>query len=271
MGIFLSDTKESLGLENAVIANLGLIFADAISGTINLGSAVTGTDRLNVFGGGTGTQTGIASFYDSSSNIKFRMRDEWTASSIPPRLESHSSLGFAFNITTNSKYIWYINGTGNEKMRLTSDGLGIGTPTPDALVDIETVIAGITTSMRIHNAEGTNGSSHARLELRTETAFGGDPHILFTVGGQGNWVMGTDNGDTDAFKISKSTVLGTNTRLKIDFKGSVDCASIEGALIVNRLTTTQRDAINPISNGMVIYNTTTSQFNFRESGAWVTK
>ena len=44
----------------------------------------------------------------------------------------------------------------------------------------------------------------------------------------------------------------------------------EGALIVPRMTTTQRDGLTAV-NGMIIYNTSTNQFNFYENGAWVTK
>lgn len=41
------------------------------------------------------------------------------------------------------------------------------------------------------------------------------------------------------------------------------------ALLVSSMTTTQRNALTA-ANGMVIYNTTTGAFNFREGGAWVT-
>lgn len=41
-------------------------------------------------------------------------------------------------------------------------------------------------------------------------------------------------------------------------------------LTVASLTTIERDAITPV-NGMILYNTTTNQFNFYENGAWVTK
>lgn len=53
-------------------------------------------------------------------------------------------------------------------------------------------------------------------------------------------------------------------------EGALDVSSITGALIVPRMTTAQRDALTAV-NGMIIYNTTTNQFNFYENSAWVTK
>jgi hypothetical protein len=53
-------------------------------------------------------------------------------------------------------------------------------------------------------------------------------------------------------------------------QGALDVSSTTGAFIVPRMTTAQRNALTPV-NGMVIYNTTDNQFNFRENGAWVTK
>ncbi|MFQ5628063.1 MAG: hypothetical protein ACE5I1_04815 [bacterium] len=52
--------------------------------------------------------------------------------------------------------------------------------------------------------------------------------------------------------------------------GILDITSTTGALIVSRMTTTQRDAMTAV-NGMIIYNTTTNAFNFYENGVWVIK
>ncbi len=53
-------------------------------------------------------------------------------------------------------------------------------------------------------------------------------------------------------------------------QGALDVTSTTGALIVPRMTEAERDALTAV-NGMIIYNTTTDQFNFYENGAWVTK
>jgi hypothetical protein len=53
-------------------------------------------------------------------------------------------------------------------------------------------------------------------------------------------------------------------------QGALDVNSTTGALIVPRMSTTERDALAAV-NGMIIYNITDNQFNFYENGAWVTK
>ena len=68
------------------------------------------------------------------------------------------------------------------------------------------------------------------------------------------------------FKASNGNVgIGTTSP-----QGTLDVVSTNGALIVPRMTTTQRNVLANV-NGSIVYNTTTNQFNFYESGAWVTK
>lgn len=53
-------------------------------------------------------------------------------------------------------------------------------------------------------------------------------------------------------------------------EGALDVTSTTGAFIVPRMTTGQRNALTPV-NGMIVYNASDNEFNFRENGAWVTK
>jgi hypothetical protein len=72
---------------------------------------------------------------------------------------------------------------------------------------------------------------------------------------------------TEALTIKTSGNVGIGT---ITPQGKLDVSSTTGGFIVPRMTTAQRDALTAV-NGMIIYNTTTNQFNFYENGSWVTK
>jgi hypothetical protein len=69
----------------------------------------------------------------------------------------------------------------------------------------------------------------------------------------------------EAFRVGGNVGIGTDSP-----QGALDVSSTTGALIVPRMTTTERDVLAPV-DGMIIYNTSTNQFNFFENGAWVTK
>ena len=71
----------------------------------------------------------------------------------------------------------------------------------------------------------------------------------------------------DAVIITSSGDVGIGTGAP---QGSLDITSTTGALIVPRMTTTQRGSLTPV-NGSIIYNTTNDAFNFYENGIWVTK
>lgn len=98
----------------------------------------------------------------------------------------------------------------------------------------------------------STGNQASRIQFLTATAGASGtadnaPTVKMAILGNGNVGIGTTNP-----------------------QGALDVSSTTGALIVPRMTTVQRDALTAV-NGMIIYNTTTDQFNFREAGAWVTK
>lgn len=66
----------------------------------------------------------------------------------------------------------------------------------------------------------------------------------------------------DIFTNSGVEVAPTNAFCGLELQSTLS------ALVVSRVTSTQRDAMTP-TNGMVIYNTTTNVFQFRENAAWV--
>ena len=72
---------------------------------------------------------------------------------------------------------------------------------------------------------------------------------------------------TERLRITNDGKVGIGTNSP---QGALDVSSTTGAFIVPRMTTTQRNALTAV-NGMIIYNTSTNQFNFYENGAWVTK
>ena len=78
----------------------------------------------------------------------------------------------------------------------------------------------------------------------------------------GIWQDGTD--DTNILR--GKTGIGGST---VATSAVLDIQSTTGALIVSRMTTSQRNALTAV-DGMIIYDTSTSAFNFRENGSWVT-
>lgn len=96
--------------------------------------------------------------------------------------------------------------------------------------------------------------------------------------GAGNLqITDATGGGLQPFGIIKGALQGT---LRIDTGGRIgingtpaasaalDIASTTGALLIPRMTTTQRNALTA-ANGMGIYNTTSGQFEKYQAGAWV--
>lgn len=81
----------------------------------------------------------------------------------------------------------------------------------DASVGVEQVI-------RNSNTDNTAGSAVV-FEAIVGGATAGDPYQKFTVTGATTWSQGVDNSDSDKFKISKSTALGTSDVIQITGAG----------------------------------------------------
>jgi hypothetical protein len=84
--------------------------------------------------------------------------------------------------------------------------------------------------------DATSGSAHARVTLQVSDGSGGDPYIYFAVPGVTNVSMGIDNSDSDKFKISAASTLGSSDLFSIvpstsvtTFAGKIVDASINGA------------------------------------------
>lgn len=75
-----------------------------------------------------------------------------------------------------------------------------------------------------------------------------------------------DDETKDTVSILDANVgIGTSTP---NTSSALDITSTTGALLLPRMTTTQRDALTP-ANGMLIYNTTLNKFQGYENSTWM--
>lgn len=70
-------------------------------------------------------------------------------------------------------------------------------------------ISGVTNTLTVTNPSNT-ASSAARETIVVGGGTAGDPTLNWNVSGVTNWEMGIDNSDSDKFKLSQGTALGTN-------------------------------------------------------------
>lgn len=70
-------------------------------------------------------------------------------------------------------------------------------------------ISGVTNTLTVTNPSNT-ASSAARTTITVGGGTAADPTLNFNVNGVTNWEMGIDNNDSDKWKLSQGTSLGTN-------------------------------------------------------------
>ena len=99
------------------------------------------------------------------------------------------------------------------------------------------------------------GAGNATVQIEGEG--GADPYINFLVNNTTHWAVGADDSDSDSFKISQHSALGTNDRLTIASNG------------VTSLTTAGNTQVNNYYASLIINNTgsnTWSRLRFDRSG-----
>ncbi|MFC1515107.1 hypothetical protein ACFL5X_04310, partial [Candidatus Omnitrophota bacterium] len=150
-----------------------------------------------------------------------------------------------------------------EKVRITAAGdVGIGTASPGIILTAKlTVRGGNLFEDSYLLQEWVSSVSNARIAYLGQSAFNDGIFSLRSRTGSADVVLSAYSANWFMLPVG----IGTNTP-----QGVLDVVSTTGALIVPRMSTAQRDGFAAV-NGMIIYNTTTNEFNFRENGAWITK
>ena len=131
----------------------------------------------------------------------------------------------------------------NETFILDEKVVGINDSAPSYTLDVNT--SGNSSGFRVTN--GTNGQDINCLISNGGTTAGddslldlsvasgaGDPKIRFSISGTENFEMGIDNTDSDLFKISNGTALGTSDLLTLNSGGSMflgATAAVDGEFV----------------------------------------
>lgn len=173
--------------------------------------------------------------------------------------------------------------TVDQKGRLTAASSAANTS------NLQSIDQDLATDDSVQFSDGTfrGGFSHSlsynaiTIEMVRATGGGATPAMIFRgektggtlvdFGGIGYYAAYTVDPavlDYVYFGAEGATFSHTNNSLRIYPTGIVTLERTTGALVLNRLTTTQRDALTPV-NGMIIYNTTTNKVQAYASAAWV--
>jgi hypothetical protein len=144
-----------------------------------------------------------------------------------------------------------------EYMRITSTGnVGIGTATPGAALQV------VSTTSADQLRVGYDTTNYYKIGRNTANG------VLHFQGTQAtyNGYNFLSQAGTSSFFIKDSGSVGIGTAAP-NASAILDLTSTTRALLIPRMTTTQRDALTAV-NGMLIYNSTLNKFQGYEGGAW---
>lgn len=90
-------------------------------------------------------------------------------------------------------------------------------------------ISGVTNTFTVTNPSNT-ASSAARETITVGGGTAADPSLNFNVSGVTDWEVGIDNSDSDKWKLSQGTALGTNDTIVSDTTGHITFPRTSGFL-----------------------------------------
>ena len=125
--------------------------------------------------------------------------------------------GIAWEDASGGSSNWTLSG--NDIYNNNSGDVGINTANPSHKLDVNGTL-GVTGLATFSNQIQVNDSgAQARLNLNNTGT--GDPQINFQLGGTSSFTIGVDNSDSDKFKISGGSSLGSSDRITVDGLGNV--------------------------------------------------
>lgn len=135
---------------------------------------------------------------------------------------------YDFSVFSQSGSAIIVNPTGTTSVTLPSGDLTISRANVGGVV-----------FAKVENTDNTSAASHAGMTIKSGGGSAGDAYINFAVASATDWIIGVDNSDSDKFKISKSTALGTNDALSIATTGDITIGaglSITGSMYFTSLS-----------------------------------
>ncbi len=249
--------NEALRLSSSGSANFGKIWTSGAQAT---GNVALSRGDLAVFGT---SSDGAALTWDvqtlaGNASVMARLRPRWIANS-----------GYALDVFAGSWNNAYDPGSAVATFQSTGN-VGIGTASPGRLLDVRGLSAFSDGTQGLILGPYTGGSGYSAI------------YNFGTTPGSANYLFAGNTSETILNNATRLVfAIGAIEKMRIDSSGNVgigttspatsaklEIAGTTGALLVPRLTTTERNALTAV-NGMIIYNTTDNQMQGRINGAWV--
>lgn len=276
----------------------GLIWLEANQ---NLRVGTNSTERMVINGGDGNVLLNQLLRVRASRNDTFASAGDLAVKGLTsgtPTISWHADNGDLLGSISKTSTRTAIAVGGSERMSiLASNGhVGINETTPAKRLDLRHDVVGgsatwTSSGLRIRNLQTPPAfeSAAAGIELLTNSRslhIACDEDYSLGFGQAANWIR-SENANIALLAIAGggasghiSLGVGTSGGVVVGLSGvavaaptsvsaGLELQSTTKAVLLSRLTTTQRDALTSPQNGMIIYNTTTGTFQGRAGGTWV--